>query len=150
MKNSYKKSIGWSVSAKNGRPHFFFQKWSYCLSIIGRAKLFTRDWHTEIRLPLTMKKLKEKQPKTARIYIHLHYDNPSPHSSSKAKGPLNVNEVQLIGHLPYKPDLTTCDFYLVSKFKYIIRSAKFTRVNLCWSSISPPSKKSVWMSIIWF
>ena len=47
----------------------------------------------------------------------LHHDNASPYRISKVTNFLKQEQVKLLPHPPYSPDLAPCDFFLFPKIK---------------------------------
>ena len=65
-----------------------------------------------------MKSIKEIRPKSGLTNIKFHHDNAKPHVHSSVKKYLESQNLTIIRHPPYSPDLAPCDFWL---FDYIKR-----------------------------
>ena len=59
----------------------------------------------------------------------MHQDNVPSHTAFVTREFLAKNNITIIDHLPYLPDLATCDFYLFPKVKNIMRGEHFVAVD---------------------
>lgn len=82
----------------------------------------TADWYTSICLPEMMAELRRGHA-TRRII--LHHDNTSSHTARKTKEFLNQENVELMSHPPYSPDLSPNDFFTFPKMKDLLRGQRF-------------------------
>jgi histone-lysine N-methyltransferase SETMAR len=82
----------------------------------------TAAYYKETVLPTVLAGLREKQPSGK---IHLHHDNAPAHRSSLVQLYLQEQEVDLVPHPPYSPDLAPCDFFLFPRLKAALRNRKF-------------------------
>ncbi|KAI8421508.1 hypothetical protein MSG28_009551 [Choristoneura fumiferana] len=85
-------------------------------------KTVTAEWYTNNCLPLVLEKVREKRP---RSRILLYHDNASSHTARRTIDYLVTSDVELLGHLPYSPDLAPCDFYLFPKIKEKLQGKLF-------------------------
>ena len=67
------------------------------------------DWYTSIYLPKVFDSWCERRPGTGLRGLHLHHDNASANTVAATLNFLAENEVQLVSHPPYSPDLASCD-----------------------------------------
>lgn len=90
-------------------------------------------------------KLEEQRTVTANWYINkclpevlgsldirgllLHHDNASSHTARATVDYLRENNVRVIEHPPYSPDLAMCDFWLFFNLKKHLRGRKFSSEN---------------------
>lgn len=58
--------------------------------------------------------------------LMLHHDNASPHTAAATLKFLRENNIRLIEHPPYSPDLAMCDFWLFFNLKNNLRGRRFT------------------------
>jgi [histone H3]-lysine36 N-dimethyltransferase SETMAR len=104
----------------------FFSKTGHVATVtLEEGKTVTANWYTQICLPEVIKNLKERRPRTGTRGILLHHDNAPAHKASKTMDFLKENQIHLVGHPPYSPDLAPCDFYLFPKVKESLRGIKF-------------------------
>ena len=59
----------------------------------------------------------------------LHHDNAQAHNALSVKRYLAKNNIPVMGHPPYTPDLAPCDFYLFPKIKYALKGTRFDSVD---------------------
>ncbi|CAH1991582.1 unnamed protein product [Acanthoscelides obtectus] len=74
----------------------------------------TADWYTTICLPKVITELGKINPERRII---LHQDNASSHTAQKTRQYLTEENVELLGHPPYSPDLSPNDFFTCPKIK---------------------------------
>ncbi|CAH1963754.1 unnamed protein product [Acanthoscelides obtectus] len=74
----------------------------------------TADWYTTICLPKVITELRKINPE--RRFI-LHQDNASSHTAQKTRQYLSEENVELLDHSPYSPDLSPNDFFTFPKIK---------------------------------
>ena len=97
---------------------FFFSVDSIIVRIIvPKGKTVTDDFYANEILPKVFNKFKRKHERKTVHNILLHYDNALLHDTSNIKDFLNENQVKLLPHPPYSPDLVLCDFFLFSRIK---------------------------------
>lgn len=80
------------------------------------------EWYTTICLPEVFEKLREKSKKRRII---LHHDNASCHRSAETMQFLTGQNIELMGHPPYSPDLAPNDFFLFPNIKKKLRGQRF-------------------------
>ncbi len=69
--------------------------------------------------------LQSKCPNLACCFI-LHHDNTRPHTAKVMLQYLTAIKVKRLPHLPYNPDLATCDYWLFQKLKEPLRDQTFS------------------------
>ena len=89
------------------------------LSIVGRSIL----WYTTICLPKVFGEIR-KTNKRKRIIVH--HGNTSSHTSAQISALLTGQNVELMGHPPYSPDLAPNDFSLFPHIKKKMRGQRFS------------------------
>ncbi|CAH2011116.1 unnamed protein product [Acanthoscelides obtectus] len=82
----------------------------------------TADWYTTICLPTVINELRKINPERRII---LHQDNASSHTAQKIRQYLTEENVELLDHPPYSPDLSSNDFFTVPKNKKRLRGQRF-------------------------
>ena len=80
------------------------------------------DWYTTICLPEVINELRRTN-RNRRII--LHHDNASCHTARQTVDFLSSNNVELMIHCPYSPDLSPNDFFLFPKIKNKMRVERF-------------------------
>jgi len=83
------------------------------------------DWYTTVCLPKVFQELRNQRLRTGTRGILLHHDNASAHTAAATLDFLAAENVQLVTHPPYSPDLAPCDFWLFPKVKEQLRGRRF-------------------------
>ncbi|CAH1991365.1 unnamed protein product [Acanthoscelides obtectus] len=89
---------------------------------INEQRTVTADWYTTICLPKVITELGKINPERRII---LHQDNASLHTAQKTRQYLTEENVELLDHPPYSPDLSTNDFFTFLKIKNRLRGQRF-------------------------
>ncbi|CAH1954496.1 unnamed protein product, partial [Acanthoscelides obtectus] len=79
---------------------------------INEQSTVTADWYTTIHLPKVITELRKINPERRII---LHQDNASSHTAQKTRQYLTEENVELLDHPPYSPDLSPKDFFTFPK-----------------------------------
>ncbi|CAH1992737.1 unnamed protein product [Acanthoscelides obtectus] len=79
----------------------------------NEQRTITADWYTTICLP-----------KVITEFI-LHQDSASSHTAQKTRQYLTEENLELLAHPPYSPDLSPNDFFTLSKIKNRLRGQRF-------------------------
>ena len=86
-----------------------------------------------------LKKVKEfynkKRPSKGWSGVHLLHDNASSHKCEVVKSFLASEEVKVLNHPPYSPDLSPCDFFLFPRLKKMLSGNKYTSRSSLGSAI---------------
>ncbi|CAH2006892.1 unnamed protein product [Acanthoscelides obtectus] len=82
----------------------------------------TADWYATICLPKVITELRKTNPERR---IMLHQDNASSHTAQKTRQYLTEENVELLDHPAYSPDLNSNDFFTFSKIKNRLRGQRF-------------------------
>lgn len=99
---------------------------------LEQRRTVNSEWYTTICLPevfgeVRKKKKKRRSSKKAEEEAnHLHHDNASSHTSAQAKEFLTGQNIELMGHPPYSPDLAPNDFFLFPHIKNKLRGQRFS------------------------
>ncbi|CAH1969142.1 unnamed protein product [Acanthoscelides obtectus] len=83
---------------------------------LNEQRTVTADWYTTICLPKVIIELRK---------IILHQDNASPYTAQKTRQYLTEENVELLEHPPYSPDLSPNDFFTFPKIKNRLRGQRF-------------------------
>ncbi|CAH1964695.1 unnamed protein product [Acanthoscelides obtectus] len=89
---------------------------------LNEQRIVTADWYTTICLPKVITELRKINPEERII---LHQDNASSHTAQKTRQYLTEENVKLLDHPPYSPDVSPNDFFTFPKIKNILRSPRF-------------------------
>ncbi|CAH1968062.1 unnamed protein product [Acanthoscelides obtectus] len=85
---------------------------------LNQQRTVTADWYTTICLPKVITELRKINPERKII---LHQDNASSHTAQKTRQYLTEENVELLDHPPYSPDLSSNDFFTFPKIKNRLR-----------------------------
>lgn len=81
------------------------------------------DWYTTVCLPEVFGEIRKTN---GRRRITLHHDNASSHTSAQTKEFLSGQNVELMGHPAYSPDLAPNDYFLFPFVKNKLRGQRFS------------------------
>ncbi|CAH1991501.1 unnamed protein product [Acanthoscelides obtectus] len=85
-------------------------------------RIVTADWYTIICLPIVITDLRKINPERRII---LHQDNASSHTAQKTRQYLTEENVELLDHPPYSPDVSPNDFFTFPKIKSRLSGQRF-------------------------
>ncbi|CAH2007245.1 unnamed protein product [Acanthoscelides obtectus] len=89
---------------------------------LNEQRTVTADSYTTICLLKVITELRKINPERRII---LHQDNASSHTAQKTRQYLTKENVELLDHLPYSPDLSPSDFFTFPKMKNRLRGQRF-------------------------
>lgn len=89
---------------------------------LENRKTVNSEWYTTICLPEIFKEIRKNNQ---RRRIILHHDNASSHTSVQTTQYLTGQNIELMGHPPYSPDLAPNDFFLFPFVKNKLRGQRF-------------------------
>lgn len=102
----------------------FFTKTGHVATVaLENQKTVNSAWYTTICLAEVFNKLRETNPKRRII---LHHDNASSHTSAQTTQYLTGENIELMGHPPYSPDLAPNDFFLFPTIEDKLRGQRFS------------------------
>ncbi|CAK1602587.1 unnamed protein product [Parnassius mnemosyne] len=81
------------------------------------------EWYASICLPQVVSELRKEN---CNRRIILHHDNASSHTAHRTKEFLEQENIELLDHPPYSPDLSPNDFYTLPKIKNKLRGQRFS------------------------
>ena len=81
------------------------------------------EWYTTICL---LEVFGEMRKTNRRRRIIFHHDNASSHTSAQTSAFLSTENIELMGHPPYSPDLAPNDFFLFPHIKNKLRGQRFS------------------------
>ena len=79
--------------------------------------------------PPTTSNTARQRPTTGIKDVLLHHDNASPHKAKIVKDYSEKQELQVLPHLPFSPDLAPYDFWLFPTLKERLTGRKFYRMQ---------------------
>ena len=85
---------------------------------LEQRRTVNSDWYTTICLPVILPEIRKTN---RRRRITLHHDNASSHTSAQTTGFLSTQNIDLISHSPYSPNLAPNDFFLLPYVKNKMR-----------------------------
>ncbi|CAH1967308.1 unnamed protein product [Acanthoscelides obtectus] len=89
---------------------------------LNEQRTVTADWYTTICLPKVITELRKINPERRII---LHQDNAGSHTAQKTRQYLTEENVELLEHPSYSPDLSPNDFFTYLKIKSRLRGQSF-------------------------
>ncbi|CAH1961450.1 unnamed protein product [Acanthoscelides obtectus] len=108
-----------SRSVSNKMVATFVSKAGHIATIpLNEQRTFTADWYTTICLPKVITELRKINPERRII---LHQDNASSHTAQKTRQYLTEENVELLDHPPYRPDVSPNDVFTFPKIKNRLR-----------------------------
>ena len=96
---------------------FFKCKGPVLVDILPETITLTGTYYRQNILPGVIQDTEQKRPTTGIKDVLLHHDNASPHKAKIVKDYLEEQELQVLPHPPYSPDLAPCDFWLFPTIK---------------------------------
>ncbi|CAH1995657.1 unnamed protein product [Acanthoscelides obtectus] len=96
---------------------------------LNEHRTVTADWYTTICLPKVITELRKINHERRII---LHQDNASSHTAQKTRQYLMEENVELLDHLPYNPDLSPNDFCTFPKIKNRLRAKEWNKCFENW------------------
>ncbi|CAH1988324.1 unnamed protein product [Acanthoscelides obtectus] len=89
---------------------------------LNEQRTVTADWYTTICLPKVITELRKVNHERRIIF---HQDNASSHTAQKTRQYLTEENVELLDHLRYSPDLGPNDLFTFPKIKNRLRGQRF-------------------------
>ncbi|CAH1973244.1 unnamed protein product [Acanthoscelides obtectus] len=96
---------------------------------LNEQRTVTADWYTTICLPKVITELRNINPKRRII---LHQNNASSHTAQKTRQYLTEENVELLDHPPYSPNLSPNDFFTFPKIKNRLREEAWNKCFENW------------------
>lgn len=112
---------------------FFFTKEGILVQIptpVGTS--VTGTYYAQSILPAVVKAFREKRPGRK---LRIHHDNAPSHSSTIVTDYFEENDIILVPHPPYSPDLAPCDFWLFPLLKDKLRGTHYSSRHALGSAI---------------
>ncbi|CAH1974128.1 unnamed protein product [Acanthoscelides obtectus] len=106
----------------HGRDIFVSKAGHIATIPLNEQRTVTADRYTTICLPKVITELRKINPERRIIF---HQENASSHTAQKTRQYLTEENVELLGHPPYSPDLSPNDFFTFPKIKNRLRGQRF-------------------------
>ena len=102
----------------------FFGKTGHVATVpLEQRRTVNSEWYTTICLPEVFEEIRKTN---RRKRIILHHDNASSHTSRQTTAYLTGQNIEIMGHPPYSPDLAPNDFFLFPHIKNKLRGQRFS------------------------
>lgn len=108
---------------------FFSSSGSVANITLESQKTVTASWYTDVCMPQVLDAWTKKRPRSGTRRLLWHHDNASAHTAAQTLEFLRENQVQLLPHPPYSPDLAPCDYFLFPKIKDKLRGTRFSTME---------------------
>ncbi|CAH1992240.1 unnamed protein product [Acanthoscelides obtectus] len=96
---------------------------------LNEQRTVTANWYTTICLSKAITDLRKINPERRMI---VHQDNASSHTAQKTRQYLTEENVELLDHPPYSPDLSPNDFFTFPKIKNRLRANEWNKCFENW------------------
>ncbi|XP_078034039.1 histone-lysine N-methyltransferase SETMAR-like [Augochlora pura] len=102
----------------------FFGKTGHVATVpLEQRRTVNSEWCTTICLPVVFQEIRKTN---RRRRITLHHGNASSHTSAQTTAFLSTQNIDLMSHPPYSPDLPPNDFFLFPYVKNKLRGQRFS------------------------
>ena len=108
---------------------FFNCEGPVLVDTLPKKTTLTGTYYHQNILPGVIQDTEQKRPTTGLKDVLLHHDNPSPDKAKTVKDYLEEQQLQVLPHPPYSPDLAPCDFWLFPTLKERLAGRKFYRIQ---------------------
>jgi len=97
--------------------------------VVPEGKTVNGEFYGNEVLPNVFKKFREIRNRKTVQNVMLYHDNALPHKHQLVKRLLQQEQVNLLPHPPYSPDLSPCDFFLFPRLKKELAGRSYNEVN---------------------
>ena len=108
---------------------FFNYEGPVAVDILPEKQTVTGGYYRETVLPKVVKEITERRPKTGTSRTLILHDNASAHKTRAVTQYIDEQNMKVLPHPAYSPDLAPCDFWLFPILKERLAGRKFTRVQ---------------------
>lgn len=112
-------------SQKQMIASFFCKTGHIATVVLEDQKTVNSEWYVSVCVPTVLSAWRDKRPKSGIRHLLWHHDNASAHTSARTLDFFNSENVHILPHPPYSPDLAPCDFYLFPKIKEKLKGRRF-------------------------
>ena len=118
-------------------------------------KTVTANWYVNHCLPKVFQASCKRHPRTGVRGLLLDHDNANAHTAAVTLDFPATNDVQLVTHPPYSPDLVPCDWFLFPAFKRQLKGKQFQNAEdalAFFEGVILDIPQSTWSGVInsWF
>lgn len=106
---------------------FFRTTGPVIIDCMNKGETITARYYIENCLKPLVKELNKQRPTSGTKNIKILHDNAKPHAAEKTISYLNQEDITIIRHPPYSPDLAPCDFWLFDLIKRHLTDHKSTQ-----------------------
>ena len=107
---------------------FFDQEGIIQREFVPPGMMANADFHCDVlRLCENVRRMRPQKWQNQNLIIH--HDNAPAHRSFKIQQFLAKNNMIVIPHPPYSPDLAPCDFFLFPKLKLWMKGRRFDTIE---------------------
>ena len=104
----------------------FFEKFDLAATIpLEVRKTITADLYANHCLLKVFQAWCKRRPRTGVRGLQLHHDNASAHTAAVTQDFLATNDVEVVTHPPYSPDIAPCDWFLFPSVKRQLKGKQF-------------------------
>ena len=114
---------------------FFDNKGPIIQIPVPKGKTVTAKYYRDVVLRKLKKVYKRRRPQTGLKYLRLLHDNAPAHKARIVTEFLKAENVTVLPHPAYSPDLAPCDFLLFPKLKFHLSGTKYKSRNALGSAI---------------
>ena len=115
-----------SLSTKKVLYAIFFSGEGVAIKVpVKKGKSITGKYYKDVVLKKLKKYYQKRRPATGFKHVRLLHDNAPAHTSAIVTAFLKKEEVTVLPHPPYCPDLAPCDFVLFPKLKAFLAGRKY-------------------------
>ena len=115
-----------SLSTKKVLYAIFFSGEGVAIKVpVKKGKSITGKYYKEVVLKKLKKYYQKRCPATGFKHVRLLHDNAPAHTSAIVTAFLKKENVTVLPHPPYSPDLVPCDFFLFPKLKAFLAGRKY-------------------------
>ena len=134
----------------------FFAKFGHVATVpLEDRKTVTDDWYVNLCMSKIFQAWCKRRPRTGVRGLLLLHDNSNAHTAAVTLDFLATNDVQLVTHPRYSPDLASCDWFLFPSVKRQLKGKQFQNAEVARAFIEGVIlyiPQSTWSGVIdsWF
>ncbi len=129
-KQSRPKKALWGQSTKKAMVTIFFDDNGVVLSQFKDAKETVRAENYIEVLRCLKENIRRRRPDKWRTReFLLHHDNAPVHTTVLTLAFIGSNDIEMVPHPPYSPDLAPCDYFIFPRLKNMLRGHRHNNIN---------------------
>ena len=102
---------------------------------VPKDRTVTGAFYKNVVLKKLKAHFKRRRPTTGLKYLRLQHDNAHAHKACIVTKFLESEEVNVLPHLPFSPDLAPCDYFLFPKLKFHLSGKRCKSKNALGSAV---------------